>query len=103
MFELDLNDLLARADQVYSPAEQFGIVRVIVVPGKTDREITLSVASETLSRLIDRVRLHEITVVRAHRVCHPCLPELGTGIRSRGGSTESLTSRSTFLRRRNRV
>lgn len=54
LFELDLDDLLARADRLFALAERFSVTQVIIVPEKPSEEITLSISSDTLSCLVDR-------------------------------------------------
>lgn len=63
VFEFPLDPLPEHVDQVLSLAERFGVTQVILVPGKPSRKITPSVTPATLSCLIDRARLHRVSLL----------------------------------------
>ncbi len=63
VFELNFDELLTRAEEIFRLAAEVGVDRVITVPGRTDRDPDPSVASDTLSALVNRARSHGISLL----------------------------------------
>ncbi len=65
VFELELDDLLMRAEETFRLAAQVGIPQVIAVPGKRGHDQTpaLALAGETLSALVDRARPYGVSLL----------------------------------------
>lgn len=63
VFELELDDLLVRAEDMFRLAAQVGIPQVIAVPGNRGHDQTPALAGRTLSALVDRARSHGVSLL----------------------------------------